>query len=107
MQQPPQLVPHLVSTARPMPTLHPMAIFHPILSNSLKLNNYPMPLQVAAVRQLFVRINLGRNQFPFHSTPFHRRPIPIQFILGIHLVQTDHLLQPQYKLWRRPQMSRA
>ena len=92
MQQPPQLVPHLVPTARPIPTLHPMAIFHLILSNLLILYNYRMPLQVAAVRQPFVRINMRTNQFHFHSTPFHRRPIPIQFTLGDPQVQADRLL---------------
>ena len=106
MQQPPQLVPHPVPTERFMPPLHPMATFHLILSKLLTPNQYPMPLQAAIGRELFVRINMRTNQFPFQSTPFHRRPIPIQFMAGIHLVQTDHLLQFQYKLWLRPHMSR-
>ena len=107
MQQPAQLVPHLVSTARPMPTLHPMAIFQPILSKLLTTNNHPMPLQVAIVRQSFVRINMRTNQFHSHFTPFHRRPITIQSILGILQVPIDHQLQTQYKLRPRRQMSRA
>ena len=107
MQQPPQLVPHLVATARPMPILHPMAIFQPSLSKLLTLNNHPMPLQVAIVRQPFVRISMRTNPFPFHSTPFRRPLILIQSIPGIPQVPTDHLLQTQYKLRRRPQMSRA
>ena len=98
--------PHLVPTARPMPTLHPMAIFQPILSKVLIPNNHPTPLHVAIVRQSFVRINMRTNQCPFHSTPFHRRPIPIQSILGIPQVTTDHLLQTQYKLRRRSQICR-
>ena len=107
MQQPPQLVPHLVSTARPMPILHPMAIFQPILSKLLTPNNLPTPLQAAIVRQLFVRIRMRTNQCPIHSTPFRRRPIPIPFVLGIPHAQADHLLLPQYKRRRRPQMPRA
>ena len=62
-------------------------------------------LQVAIVRQPFVRINMRNNQFPFHSTPFHQGPIPIQFIPDIHPVQIGHLRLPQLKLWRRPRMS--
>ena len=107
MQQPPQLVPHLVPTTRPMPTLHPTAIFRPILSKLLIPNNHPTPLQAAIGRQSFVRINMRTNPCPFHSIPFHRPPIPIQSILDIPQVQVDHLLLPQYKLRRRPQMSRA
>ena len=84
-----------------------LAIFHLILSKLLIPNNHPMPLQVAIVRQPFIRINMRINQFPFHSTPFHQQPILIQFIIDIHMVRVDHLLQPQSKMWRRPKRSRA
>ena len=107
MQQPPQLDPHPMSTARHMPTLHPMAIFQPILSKLLTPNNHPTPLQVAIVRQLFVRINMRTNLCPFHSIPLHQRPIPIQSIPGDPQVQIDPLIQIQYKLRCRTQMSHA
>ena len=107
MQQPPQLDPHPMPTERPMPTLHPMAIFQPILSKPLTINNHPMPLQVAISPELFIRINMRTNQFPFNSIPFHQRPIPIQSILDIHLAQIDPLRLPQHKLWCRPQTLRA
>ena len=93
MQQPPQLVPHLVPTARHMPTLHTTAILQPIVSKMLTHNNHPTPLQAAIVRQPFVRINTRTKQFHFHLTPFHRRPIPIQFTLGDPQIQADRLLQ--------------
>ena len=89
MQQPPQWGPHLVPTARPMPTLHPMAIFHPIFSKLPIPNSHQMPLQAALGRQSFVHINMRTNQWASHSTPFHRRSIPIQFIQGDPQVQAD------------------
>ena len=92
---PPQLVLHPVPTVGLMPTLHLMATFHLIRSKLLKLNNYPMPIQAVAVGPSFIRINMRSNQSPFPSTPFHRRPIPIQFIHGDRQIQADRLLLPQ------------
>ena len=107
MQQPAQLVLHPVPNVRHMPTLRPMATFHPILSKLLTLKNYPTPLQAAAFRQPSIRINMRIHRFPIHPISFLLWPILIQCTLGIHLVQIDQLLLPQYNMRRRPQRSRA
>ena len=104
MLQLPQLVLHLVPSVRPMPTPRPMATLDPTLSKLLTLHNYSMPLLAADVRPSSLRINMHTKQFHFHSIPFQRRPILIQSLLGDLQVQIDHLLQPHYKLWRRPRI---
>ena len=106
MLQPPLLVLRHMPIVGPMQILRNRATLHPILSKLLTDNKYSMPLQ-ATDRTQSIRLNMSPNKFTFHSIPFHLLPIPIPFILGVALVQADHLLLFQCNLWRRPQMRRA